>query len=258
MGGVLGGVASLGGAIIGANASKSAAKSQVAAADAATAEQRRQYDQTRQDMLPFYQSGIGANQQLAYLLGINPGNVEGGASDPYSGVNKNIGDFGSLSKSFGMEDFQQDPGYSFRLSEGQKALERSAASRGMLNSGATMKAALRYGQDMGSQEFQNAYNRYNNDKTTLYNRLAGISGSGQNTANTLASVGQNTANNIGNNIIGAGNARAAGTMGAANAWTTGLNNIAGSFNSFGGGGASLPYGIPSGSTQIYNMPWLVG
>lgn len=65
---------------------------------------------------------------------------------------------------FSMEKFQQDPGYAFRMSEGLKALDRTAAARGGLISGGAMKAASRYGQDMASQEYQNAFNRYNQNR----------------------------------------------------------------------------------------------
>ena len=56
-------------------------------------------------------------------------------------------------------DVTQDPGYAFRLSQGVKALDTSAARKGALQSGAQQKALLEYGQNQGSQEYQNAYNR---------------------------------------------------------------------------------------------------
>ena len=61
---------------------------------------------------------------------------------------------------FGMEQFNADPGYQFRMSEGLKALERSAAARGILSSGQTLKDITRFGQDTASQEYQNAFSRY--------------------------------------------------------------------------------------------------
>lgn len=247
--GLFSGIASLAGAFLGADAAESAADTQAAASREATAEQRRQYDQTRKDFLPYYQSGTGANSQLAYLLGINPGSVEGANPNIYDNVNKDNGAFGSLAKPFSMADYQADPGYAFRLAEGQKALERSAAARGMTNSGASLKAITNYGQNAASQEYQNAYNRYNTNQTNLYNRLAGIAGTGQNAANTTAQVGQNTANQISSNIIGAGNAQAAGQIGAANAWSTGLNNAVGAF---GGGGGTSPINTWNGSNT---SPW---
>ena len=72
------------------------------------------------------------------------------------GGDQNAADYGSMAKPFGADQFQQDPGYAFRQAEGMKALERSASARGNLLSGATMKGIQRFGQDLASQEYQNA------------------------------------------------------------------------------------------------------
>jgi hypothetical protein len=61
-------------------------------------------------------------------------------------------------------NFKADPGYSFRMKSGQQAVEAGAASRGMQLSGATQKALAQYGQNLGSQEYGNAYGRYSNDR----------------------------------------------------------------------------------------------
>ena len=123
---------------------------------------------------------------------------------------------------FGMDQFQQDPGYAFRLSEGQKALDRSAAARGGLISGAALKAATRYGQDMGSQEYQNAFNRYQTERNAQLNPLQSLAGVGQTAANTLGTSGQNYASNVGNALIGQGyaqgNALIAGQQGRASTY----------------------------------------
>jgi hypothetical protein len=124
---------------------------------------------------------------------------------------------------FGMQQFQQDPGYAFRLSEGQKALERSAAARGGLMGGATGKALTRFGQEMGSQEYQNAFNRFQTERAARLNPLQSLAGVGQTAANTLgAQAGQYGANMA--ETLGAGaQARASGYIGAANAIGGGLN-----------------------------------
>jgi hypothetical protein len=57
------------------------------------------------------------------------------------------------------DNFQQDPGYQFRLREGSRALQNSAAAKGTLLTGATAKALQDYGQEAGSQEYGAAYNR---------------------------------------------------------------------------------------------------
>lgn len=49
--------------------------------------------------------------------------------------------------------------YKFRFNQGQQALERSAAARGMLNSGNTLAALADYGQGQASQEYGNEFNR---------------------------------------------------------------------------------------------------
>ena len=98
-------------------------------------------------------------------------------------------------QNFGMEQFKQDPGYAFRMSEGMKALENSAAARGGLLSGATMKGIQRYGQDMASQEYMNAFNRYQVEREARLNPLQSLAGVGQTTANALAAGGQGFAGN---------------------------------------------------------------
>ena len=142
---------------------------------------------------------------------------------------------GDLLRRFSMADFQADPGYAFRQQQGQQQIERGAAARAGLLSGAAIKAGQRFGQDLASQEYQNAYNRFNNDQTTRFNRLAAISGVGQNAANTLGQAGQNYASNVGNlttqnaatqgnAALAAGNARASGYLGVGNALASGFAN----------------------------------
>ncbi len=139
------------------------------------------YDQQRADQEPWRQAGMSA------LTGMQ---------DP------------SFQKSFTMADYQQDPGYQFRMNEGAKALNASAAANGASSGGATMKALTRYGQDYASNEYQNAYNRFNNDNSNRFNRLSSLAGLGQ-TANNV--VNQNAGmygQQVAGNQIGMGNAAA--------------------------------------------------
>jgi hypothetical protein len=119
----------------------------------------------------------------------------------------------------------QDPGYQFRLKEGMQGLERSAASRGGLLSGGTLKGIQRYGQDMASQEYTNAFNRYQAERTGTLNPLQSLAGVGQSTANTLGTMGMNYANQVGELYQGGANARASGYMGQANAISGAIGNI---------------------------------
>jgi hypothetical protein len=123
---------------------------------------------------------------------------------------------------FGMDKFTADPGYAFRMSEGMKALERSAAARGGLLSGATLKGTQRFGQDLASQEYQNAFNRYQAERTGTLNPYQALAGTAQTSANVLTGAAGNLGTQLGSNIIGAGNAQAAGQIGSANAIVGGL------------------------------------
>jgi hypothetical protein len=124
---------------------------------------------------------------------------------------------------FSMNQFNADPGYAFRLSEGQKAMERSAAARGGLMSGGALKAATRFGQDMGSQEYTNAFNRYQTERAARLQPLQSLAGVGQTAANTMGTNAGTYGTNVGNLMTSGAAASAAGTMGQANALTGGLS-----------------------------------
>lgn len=241
VGGVLGLGGQLGSAAIQANAARKAAGIQSGATEYAADIQKqiwdeqkgiyqKQYDQGRADWAPYQQTGVGALSEL-------------GSQD--------------FRRDFTMSDFQKDPGYEFRMAEGQKALERSAAARGGLQSGGTLKALARYGQDYASGEFTNAYNRFNADRDRRFNRLsslAGIgqnaasalSGLGQNYANQMGSGGQNYANQMGNLAMQGANAKASGVLGTGGAWGNAISNIGNMGMQAGmmgmGGGGGLPMG----------------
>jgi hypothetical protein len=185
-----------GSALLGASASKSAASTQAAAADRAAELQNQQFQQTREDLAPYRAAGQTALNALTPLA--------------------------TNYQKFGMDQFQQDPGYAFRLSEGQKALDRQAAARGGLISGGALKAAQRYGQDMGSQEYMNAFNRYQTERNAQLNPLQSLAGVGQTTSQQLGQFGAANAANVGNYLTGGAAANAAGQVGAANAFTGGL------------------------------------
>jgi hypothetical protein len=123
---------------------------------------------------------------------------------------------------FSMAQFQADPGYGFRMSEGMKALERSAAARGGLLSGATLKGIQRFGQDLGSQEYQNAFNRYQAERQARLAPLQSLAGVGQTTAQQIGEAGMRTAQNVGETLTSGAAARASGYVGGANALTQGL------------------------------------
>lgn len=154
--------------------------------------------------------------------------VASGTSGPPSGgpSGAGAGGFGSLSRDFSAEDFQADPGYAFRLEEGFKALERSAAARGTVLSGGTLKELARYNQGFASNEFGNAYNRFQENRRTRFNQLAAISGVGQQTGAQLGDLGARNATNIGNLTIAGATSAAALRASGYNAFGNAIGNAA--------------------------------
>jgi hypothetical protein len=198
----------IGGSLLSADAAGDAADAQVQAGRESNELQYQMFNQSRADQAPWREAGVEALNQLRG--GIQPG--------------------GSLMRSFGMSDYQADPGYGFRLAEGMKGIERSAAARGNLLSGGALKGIQRYGQDMASNEYQNAYNRFTQNQTNQYNRLAGVAGTGQNAAQQIGAQGMQMGQNVGNTLQGIGNARASGYVGGANALTGGIGQAYNLYN----------------------------
>lgn len=186
----------IGSAVLGAAASQSAASKQARAAQAAQDAQERMFNRQVELQEPWRQAGVNALAKLQGMADYTP---------------------------FGMDQFQQDPGYAFRLSQGQKALERSAAARGGLLGGATGGALQRYGQELGSQEYQNAFNRYQTERAAKLAPYMTMAGYGQGATNQLAGAAGQYGANVGNLMTGAGAAQAAGQVGAANALAGGVS-----------------------------------
>ncbi len=130
--------------------------------------------------------------------------------------------FGSLARDFSMADYQADPGYQFRLSEGEKGLQRAASAAGRSDSGRAYKDLMRFNSGLASQEYGSAFDRFQANRASKLNPLQAMSGSGQTSANALGQASENYAANAGANIVGAGNARAAGTIGGATAINSGI------------------------------------
>lgn len=203
--------------IMGSNAASSAASTQAGAANAASqaqlqatretnAQQLDMYNQNVARQSPYMQAGLGSLNELQ--SGLAPG--------------------GQFTKNFSPADLQLDPSYKFRLDQGTQALNASAASRGLLGSGQNLKDMTDYAQGAASQEYGNAFNRYQTQQGNLYNRLAGMATMSQNAAAGVGTQGMQVATNIANNTmsgVGASNnyltsgaaAQAAGQMGSANA-----------------------------------------
>jgi hypothetical protein len=187
--------ATLGSAAIGSAASSRASRAQQQAQQEANAAQERMFNRQVELQEPFRQAGVNALPEL----------VEASRYTP-----------------FGMEQFQADPGYGFRLKEGLRALESSAAARGGLLSGNTMRGITRYGQGLASDEYTNAFNRYQAERAARLNPLQSLAGMGQTNAANLANQAGTYGQAMAQNAAAMGNIRASGYVSQANALTGAL------------------------------------
>lgn len=234
--------AGLGSAVGGALSSSDASSAQQQGANNAINTQQQMFDQIQRNLGPYLKSGQLSLEDLNKFLGIGgtPGNATFDPNAP--GV-----------RPFGMQDFQQDPGYKYRLNEGLNAILNKRSAMGGMNSGATMKGINDYAQAMAGQEYGNAYNRYNQNNQNTYGRLYNQTGAGQNAAASLGGFGENAAGNIGSLQQAIGAQQAAGILGGQNAGQGLANNylLASALqNPNSGGGGGIGQYIPG--TPQYN------
>lgn len=187
-------VLSVGSSLYGASqqskAAKKAAQASQAATDAAIAEQRRQYDQTRADNMPWHDAGVAALGRL---------------NDPNA-------------------SFQASPDYAFRKAQGLEAVTQNAAVNHLLNSGSVLKGLTGYGQNLASGEFNNWWSRQAGLAGAGQNANSLLANSGQNTANNIGSALTGNANNLASSYAAQAqaNSNMAGSLAGGLAW--GANN----------------------------------
>ena len=200
-------------AAVGAYSAKKGAQAQKQATDEAAQVQREIFAKQTELAEPFRQTGIASQNELMRLLGI--------------GGDKTAADYGMLARGFRPEDLAMDPGYAFRLAEGEKALSRMQAARGQYLGGGAIRAGARYGQDLASQEYMNAFNRAQAQLGTRLGTLGSLYGAGQAAAQQVAGQAGEYGSNVANLLSAGGAARASGYAGVANALNqalgTGLN-----------------------------------
>lgn len=167
------------------------------------AENRRQYDTTREDFAPWRTAGANALTQLTTDI-----------NAPVTAA-----------------EVMSDPGYQFGLDQGTKALNQRIAAAGGRVSGASLKAAARYGTDYGASGYGAAYQR----KQDRLNRLQAIAGIGQTATGQTAAAGQAATNNIGSALSNQGNATAASQLYRGNIWANTGNKLISAAGSYFGG-----------------------
>jgi hypothetical protein len=226
-----------------ATAAQQQGETQAQAAREALALQERMYERQIGLQEPYRQAGLTGQNRLMELMGLG-GNV--GAAG-----------YGKYAKDFGAADYQADPGYAFRLSEGMKQLGAGARASGGAVSGRTMMGAQNYAQGLASQEYQNAFNRYQTNRANQLQPLGNLMSSGQSAAaNQGAAAGQyGTAGGnlitgagqaIGAGQYGAGQSMAAGQLGAANTWNNALGTLGSAYQT----NAMLNRFYPAGGTYF--------
>ena len=188
------------GGYLGSEAAQDASRAQLDATRLGIDEVRRQYDLNRQDQMPWLDAGRGALGQLEERMP-------------------------ELTSRFTPEDLENDPGYQFQLKQGLDAITAAGRAGGSLDSGATMKALLEYGQGHAGQYYDQAFNRHQVENSSIYNMLAGLSGTGQTTAQQLGAAGTSTATTLADLLGQSGDAAAAGKVGSANSWINALNGV---------------------------------
>lgn len=196
-----------------ANQAGKAAKAGQRGYDAATREQARQFDQGREDTQPWRDVGGAALNQLARMYGL------GGQAEDTRPIDPNTGQRIGIPPAANGPDysaFYDSPDYQFARDEGLRGIERSAAARGGLASGNTLAELTRYSSGLATQNFGN-----------YTNRLAGLGGVGQTSAENQAARGAQYGQQVGQNAIGAANARASGVANQANIIAGGANQLAG-------------------------------
>jgi hypothetical protein len=196
-------------AVSGADASRRATNTQADAARNAAEQQRQQFEQSRADLTPWRQGGGQGLDALLKYLGIGG---QGGYDPNAPGV-----------RPFGTQDFQTDPGYQFRLKEGQNALLNQASRLGGFGGGNTTKALIDYNQNAASGEYQNAFNRYRAQQGDVYNRYNALSNTGANTAGQIANLGASATDDISSLGLYGGMANASGILGQQQAVQQGIN-----------------------------------
>ena len=206
-------------------------------ADKQLALQREIWEKQQADYKPYLEQGQYGINTLGNLMKSGSGQL----NNPFDTYLKSKGLAGGKFDT-------SNPAYQFQLKQGQQALDRSSAARGMGYSGAQMKASQEYGQGLASQEYDKQYNRASGEFGDYFNRLAGLATGGQQVTSALSSAGGQYANNssttLGNlsnaqtSILGQqANARASGYAANANALSGGLNSLTNLYgmSKYGGG-----------------------
>lgn len=175
---------------------------------------------------PWISGGRSALDKIGQLLGLGAMRGEGGDGGGYYFS----GDYDGAIQDNALKAFKTSPGYTFRRDEGVKALDKSAASRGMTLSGAQVKGVQEFGDNLANQEYDN-----------YFNRLMGVSGMGNQSQAGLSGTNSSLTAQSGNNTMQGAVARGSAYQAGANALASGIgqgvnNLLGGAYMGFGKNG----------------------
>jgi hypothetical protein len=213
-----------GSSILGAAASEAAAEKQLQGVREGIQSTEKMFNTSNQQQAPYRGAGYTALSEIARRTGTGTNAVY----DPLTGAPTLVQGNDFFTKPFDMEDFKKgmDPGYQFRLQQGQDLARRQGNVGGGLVGGNVMKGLEDYTQKSASDEFMNTFNRNQTEKTNIYNRLASLAGLGQASVGQTTAAGTETGNTLAKLGVAGGNAAAGGLTGAAGAITGGANSYA--------------------------------
>ena len=192
----------LGGSAISAFGANKGAKTQADAMRQSAQLQKQMFDIQNAQQAPYREAGYSALSDI-------------GGMKPY------------LTQQFGPEQFAagMDPGYAFRLQQGQRALQGQANVGGGLIGGNALRGMQDYTQGQASQEYGNAFNRFQTQRSNIYNSLASIAGLGQTSLGQSGTQAGQAAQGIGSSMAGVGSALGAGQVAVGNALGGGVQAI---------------------------------
>jgi hypothetical protein len=247
-----------GAGLLGASASRSAAKTQAAAADRATELQRQQFNLINEQQAPYRGYGYTALNEIGGLLGAQTPMYDAQGKPVLDASGKQVMQQGTgyLTRQFGAEDLKTGlaPNYEFMLKEGQRAARQRLNAGGSGGSDID-RGITRFAEDYAGNAYQKAFENFSNQRMNIYNTLAGIAGIGQTGQSATNTAATNYGTNAANLITSAGAAQAAGQVGAANAYGNALNTYGGMRyvnNLIGPTGVGAP--IQTGPTQPAIIP----
>ena len=193
----------VGGSYISGRMAQKGAQTQADAMRDSAAYQKQMFDIQNEQQKPYREAGYSALSDIANMK-------------PY------------LTKQFGQEDFLAgiDPSYNFRLAQGNLATTNLANQSGGLIGGNALQGLTNYGQNAASQEFGNVFNRFQTQRSNIYNNLASIAGLGQTSLGQTGQLASTTSQGVGSAISGAGSAIGAGQVAMGNALGSGLQTFA--------------------------------